>query len=1026
METAINLGLAMLTRTDLENQVMGKLASLSNEDAQRIAEDYVQIRYPKLFPQFGFRALSPEGKSRPGWPDGSAVGPDGKIYGVEATHTANRKRVAKHLEEYLEKARALGSSQLGGFIHVSVSPKASFSPTEIKIWQDKFVEAGFARDKVELVFGTGLSLALTQPEFARTRIEVLGIQDLPTYFRLYRSKVGPDEERLGVSFVPNWEDFERGTVHRPEVTQVVAQRLNRDRTALVRGIGASGKTVMAWLLAQDFIRRGFPAYSFDFSSCAELTPDVVNGLIVDLKRFAHPDVLFVLDNIHLEEPKAKELFLAWKEIPLPQRPRFLLVGRETRTAKGSAISELELEVLPLRARQAELRGVFRRLALREYSEDQLPEPPEAELTNWLRTFGGDPSSTHATADLIVFSAAVVRRMHDLVREQWQLTKHDAVEQVRDVYLSKVTPQEQENLFRLCLLEEFELGLPSEALAHKMAALTKSNTKLGIVFRDEIGAKKQLVSYRLVHAALGELLLAAAEDAIDRPSLLRAVAMATPAVVFKAAARMVRAGRESEARILIAELIAKPGLFLKYDGLQVIQKSLELARRLKVELPREFRALPIGEPEDRERLVSIALQTPLNELVMFLRSADVALEPAPQVLRDELLATKNWPRVIDKAVESPLNLLDIFLGYAETELKPLVTAMSTELWTGKNRVRVIEIALQARVSALAGFLRTAERALQPLHSGLRGYLSSVEGRRVLAGKLMDEGEDELVSVLTGDSADIFREAFLQIDLLQWDKRRTNGAPQKLDAFVKFQKVLSGLGRAEFAAVPAGRIVKYSTTSDWHRPGIGLHHVSHVLRLAKGLSGEQQADFVRRVATPEWLDSLYATVQAGGLAGNLLALAKALPPTLFRQFHRETLSQRISRELRAACDAKSYAEALSLLGAASIIGVERDAVQIAWPDVGELENVLRIRAPSPDKEVVGDLEVQLWCGIRIMAAGLERPYPLPPELGDRVLELWRATQARLDRHELPKTLLEIDYAITSWLQACRSAGWTLVPK
>lgn len=160
------LGLGMALRKDLEDQIAAKLVSLSNEDAQRIAEDYVRIQYPVRFPYFGFRAFSPEGKSRSGWPDASSVGADGKIEGVEATHTASRAGIVKHLEEYLEKAKALRPDQLAGFLHVSVSPKASFLPDEIKDWTDKFVEAGFARDRVELVFGQGLVEILPRPEFA--------------------------------------------------------------------------------------------------------------------------------------------------------------------------------------------------------------------------------------------------------------------------------------------------------------------------------------------------------------------------------------------------------------------------------------------------------------------------------------------------------------------------------------------------------------------------------------------------------------------------------------------------------------------------------------------------------------------------------------------------------------------------------------------------------------------------------------------------------------------------------------------
>lgn len=1059
----------MALRKDLEDQIAAKLVSLSNEDAQRIAEDYVRIRYPERFPYFGFRAFSPEGKSRSGWPDASSIGTDGKIDGVEATHTASRAGVVKHLEEYLEKAKALKAGQLAGFLHVSVSPKASFVPDEIKDWTDKFVEAGFARDRVELVFGQGLVEILTGPEFARTRIEILGIQDLPTHFRLYRSKIGPDERRLGRSFIPSWEDFEKNRVHRPQAAETVAERLDRDRLALVRGIGASGKTVLAWLLAQDVVQRGLPAYSFDFADYPNLTPDVVNALISDLKRFAHQDVLFVLDNIHLEETSAKEMFLAWEEIPLSQRPRLLLVGRETRTAKGSAIAGLKLDALPLRARQAELRGVFRRLTLREHAEDWLPEPPEAELTNWLRTFGGNPENTETTADLIVFSAAVARRMRDLCRGRWQLTQRDAVEQVKEVYLSKLSPPEQENLIRLCIAEEFELGIPPEALADKKAALTASNEKLGIVFRDEIGAKKQYVRYRLVHAALGELLLSAVEITIDRSALFREMTRVSPTLVCAAATRMMQAGQLENAKAVIARLVAQPDSLLVFDSLLPVELALRQTQRLGIELPEGFSLAMANKGRTRLRLIEIALQTPLHFLASFLGYAEKALPPVfaalstelatekncpclietalqtplgdlatflryakkalPTVfaaLLTELAAEKNRPRLIDIALQTPLGDLASFLRYTEKVMPPVFAALLTELAAEKNRPRLIESALRAPIHFLASFLGYAEKALPSVNSSLNVYFSSEVGRKALAGKIRDGVEDQIVSVLTdGDATDIWLKAFLELDLQEWRSSRKNGPPPKIDAFVKFQKTVSSFGMTKFANSPADRIVTDSSQADWHRSGIGLHHLSHVLRLAMETSEDQQRDLVTRVATPSWLDSLYQSAPAGGLAGNLFALFKTLPLDSRRHFDREALRDRISKELRDARGPKLQAAALSLWGAASLLGVVSDTRGIVWPDTAELEQVLHLRAPSPESKTIGVMEVQLWLGVRLMAAELERPHPVPAELGNRVLELWEAAQAGSEAEALLQKFVEINATMIPWLQACRSGGWSLLP-
>ena len=1127
-----------------------------------------------------------------------SVGIDGKFEGVEATHTASRAGVKDHLSQYLEKARELGTDQLGGFVHVSVSPKAAFDPEEIRDWTEKFVEAGFQRDRVKLMFGQGLVRELTEPEFARSRIEVLGVQDLPTQFRLYRSKVGPDENRLGTSFIPNWEDFEKGRIHRPELAATVTEKLSRDRVALVRGIGASGKTVLAWLLAQEVVKQGLPAYFFDLTIRTDLTLDLVNALVSDLKRFGHPQVLLVLDNIHIDETSAKELYLAWEEIPLLQRPRLLLIGRETRTAKGSAIESLRLEALTLQARQTELRGVFRRLALREQDEAPLPAPPEPVLTNWLRTFGGNPDSAETTADLIAFSAAVNRRIGDLRHGRWELTHGDAIEQMKEVYLRKLSPLETENLIRLCVAAEFEVSIPIDALADKSADLTKCNKELGIVFREEYGRYNQYARYRLIHPALSELLLLAADRSSDRVALLREMSFANPIVGMLAAVGMQRSGKKSDAKALVASLVSTPDLLLKFDNLVQVLWSLHFSDRLDLVIPEEFDPalarkgknrnrliqialqtqpnflinflrytekylpytfvalkeeladtknqprlvetalqIPLGElttflnycrgslptvfialskeladTKNQPRLVETALQMPLGELTTFLnycrgslptvfialskeladtknqpRLVETALqiplgelttflnycrgslptvfiglskeladtknqprlvETALQMplgelttflnycrgslptvfiaLSKELADTKNQPRLVETALQMPLGELTTFLNYCRGSLPTVFIALSKELADTKNQPRLVETALRMPIDQLARFLRFAKSSLPTINSFLTANFSSKVGRLALAEKMRDAAEDKIASTLPEDGAvDIWQKAFNEIDLQEWRDSRKYGPPPSIDAFVKFQRVVSNLGKAEFASAPADRMVLNSSQSDWQRSGIGLHHLSHVLRLSTGTTDEQKWSFVVRVTTPEWLNSLYQTVHAGALAGSLFALSNSLSGDALQYFNRETLQARIANELRLAHYPASWAAALSLWGAAALLRLPCDTRGVVWPNAAELEQVLQLRAPAPERETIRAMDAQLWLGLRLMAAEVKRPFSVPTELGDRVLELWHSAQVQPYREDLPQRIVDINEIMVPWLEACQSKGWLLVP-
>lgn len=104
---------------------------------------------------------------------------------------------------------------------------------------------------------------------------------------------------------------------------------------------------------------------------------------------------------------------------------------------------------------------------------------------------------------------------------------------------------------------------------------------------------------------------------------------------------------------------------------------------------------------------------------------------------------------------------------------------------------------------------------------------------------------------------------------------------------------------------------------------------------------------------------------------------------------------------------------------------DTRRIVWPDTAELEQVLRLRAPPAEYETIGDMEAQLWLGLRLMAAELERPHPVPAELGNRVLELWETAKAGTEAKELPQKIAEINATVIPWLQVCRSGGWFLLP-
>jgi hypothetical protein len=199
---------------------------------------------------------------------------------------------------------------------------------------------------------------------------------------------------------------------------------------------------------------------------------------------------------------------------------------------------------------------------------------------------------------------------------------------------------------------------------------------------------------------------------------------------------------------------------------------------------------------------------------------------------------------------------------------------------------------------------------------------------------------------------------------------------------------------------------------------------------GWRGASPADiegFLRRVATPDWIGGLLGSVSPGGLAGALLALATTLEPAQRAPFLREALARRVTQELsrRGARDAEAWAQALSLLGAASAIGLRGPVPQARWPAERELAEVLAYRAPDTDRTTIGPFQITLWLGLREMARWRADAVKVSPPLAGRVLDLWQAADQGEVGQDLRPHVRALNAAMIAWLQRCKAAGWRLVP-
>ena len=175
------------------------------------------------------------------------------------------------------------------------------------------------------------------------------------------------DDQIGV-FAPTKDEYLNDRVHRPRVADQVKRHLETQGWALVRGRGAAGKTVLGTQLALGPLFGPTPTYYLDLAEFTGSTiPLDVPATLEAITTRADDLVLFIIDNVHLDEDVARALFNHWQTYP--NGSSFLMLGRWVAAGpdpRGRAfpLDDLEPAAVVLEAGPHELAGVFNRLAQR--------------------------------------------------------------------------------------------------------------------------------------------------------------------------------------------------------------------------------------------------------------------------------------------------------------------------------------------------------------------------------------------------------------------------------------------------------------------------------------------------------------------------------------------------------------------------------------------------------------------------------------------------------------------------------------
>ncbi|MBK8160330.1 MAG: hypothetical protein IPK59_16680 [Rhodospirillaceae bacterium] len=473
------------------------------------------------------------------WPDACVSTGDGEVDGIEATR---QDRWADHLEEDLKKARGYGNDKLTGYFFVGGNAASKPSAEDVPNWTNKFAALGIPRDRITLLIGNDLVSELERPEYAQILLRRLGIVPVSCWYEpLGRSEI--IKRPLG-AFGPSMEEFVNGQVGAPAILVEVETRLVNEGVAFVRGYGAAGKTTLAYLIGLSIDRAPMSVWYCDLATKTDAPSAIALNELVEL---AGPGALFIVDNVHIDETLAARIEKQWRDFAKVLGATLFLLGRVTTHSKDGPLDHIES--IELRAGFDEMRSVVRRLAARSNAAS-LPIADEV-VAKWAGTFGGNEDPDKTAVDLIAFTASVDRRLCDFIVGDYRLSAADAIDGIRARYLQPLADdKELGNLLALATLAEFEIEATDDLLPNTIKRLDRSTNELGIVLHGQNrfnGGR----TYRLIHAAIGDLLLQAAGNAVHIETQLAEICSRSPATGLRIMAALRKADDESD-RISLVE------------------------------------------------------------------------------------------------------------------------------------------------------------------------------------------------------------------------------------------------------------------------------------------------------------------------------------------------------------------------------------------------------------------------------------------------------------------------------------------
>ena len=324
-----------------------------------------------------------------------------------------------------------------------------------------------------------------------------------------------------------------------------------------------------------------------------------------------------------------------------------------------------------------------------------------------------------------------------------------------------------------------------------------------------------------------------------------------------------------------------------------------------------------------------------------------------------------------------------------------------------------------MDSLASFLEYADRKLPTLSKTLNDRLAEPTAINTIARVACRAPLDSLLKFL--QTATVGPAVVSAIDGDEWDRFRLASGSEQPDYFPSLAGVFRRLGRPEMAEAPACALISVGEPQHWYVPGIGLHHLSHVMRLGRVAGSEAVLRFLARVVTPAWLEEQYDESPSYGVAAFLFSLWAYYEKSVLDYFRVEALKSRVTAEMRYlyTLTSEHLSGALQLLGCSALFGVCVDKTQIRWPNVSQVREAIRFAAPRSEMVTIGHVQIQLWLGLREMARTCSDCITVQAKSGDQALTLWKTSSGYTNKQNA------LNLWMIDWLERCAQSGWMLIP-